>query len=91
MVRGNRVNRTTPATDLRDYAGISVFRRSVAVSLGGANEPTGVWLENNFIAAYFRNPVAARPVQTWIMNTQSMPIANVTLGQLSTDTLLVAP
>ena len=59
--RSNRVNRTTPATDLRDYAGISGFRRSVAVSPHGANEPTGVWLKNNFIAGYLRNPVGAGP------------------------------
>ena len=91
MERGNRVNRTTPATDLRDYAGIIGFRRSVAVSPHGANEPTGVWLENNFIARYLRNPVAAGPVQAWSINAQSMPIANVTLRQMSTDTLQVAP
>ncbi len=90
VVRGSRVNRITPATELRDYAGISGFRRSVAVSSHGAHEPAGVWLENNFIAKYLRNPVAAGPVQAWIVNAQSMPIANVTLGQLSTDTLLVA-
>jgi parallel beta-helix repeat protein len=63
VVRGNRVTRTLPATDLRDYAGIMVFRRSVAVSPGGANEPTGVWLENNFIAGYIRNPAAPGPGQ----------------------------
>ncbi len=63
VVRGNRVTRTLAATDLRDYAGIAVFRRAVAVSPGGATEPTGVWLENNLVAGYIRNPAAAGPGQ----------------------------
>lgn len=49
VVSGNTVTRTLPATDVRDYAGIAVFKR-------GGNQPNGVVVTGNTVSGYLRKP-----------------------------------
>ncbi|MFZ2487473.1 MAG: right-handed parallel beta-helix repeat-containing protein [Anaerolineae bacterium] len=51
VVENNTVSRTaTPATELRDLAGIAVYRRGWLA--GNANIPTGVIVRNNTVSGY---------------------------------------
>ncbi len=50
VVENNNVSRNAAITDLRDIAGIAVFRRSVLV--GNVDVPTGVVVKNNTVAGY---------------------------------------
>ena len=53
MVRDNYVERTNPApADLRDHAGIAVFRRGYVVGAGYADVPTGVVVADNTVVGY---------------------------------------
>ncbi|MRR31120.1 hypothetical protein EG834_12535, partial [bacterium] len=52
VVENNIVSLPTPGTDLRDFAGIAIFRRSYLVGAGYANIPTGVIVRNNTVSGY---------------------------------------
>ena len=56
VVSGNTVSRTLPATDVRDHAGIAVFRRSVTVPIN-ADQPTGVVVTGNTVSGYHRTSI----------------------------------
>jgi hypothetical protein len=57
LVRDNVVARTNVASDLRDHAGIAVFRR--APGTVNADQPSGVIVRNNTVSGYRRAPVGS--------------------------------
>lgn len=57
VVRENTVSRTVDATDVRDHAGIAVFRRSVGAL--NADQPTGVVIVQNTVTGFKRKPVGS--------------------------------
>jgi parallel beta-helix repeat protein len=52
VVRNNLVSRDTTPTDLRDLAGIAVFRRGWVAGNNNVDIPTGVIVRNNTVAGY---------------------------------------
>ncbi len=52
VVQNNTVSLTTLPTDLRDYAGIAVFRRAYQVGMGYVDIPQGVVVRNNTVTGY---------------------------------------
>ena len=58
VVSNNTVIRTVAATDARDYAGISVFRR-IPDPLVNADQPTGAVVTGNTVSGYHRKPVGS--------------------------------
>lgn len=52
VVEDNDVSLTTSPTDLRDYAGIAVFRRGFVVGNNNVDIPTGVIVRDNNVSDY---------------------------------------
>ena len=57
VVEDNDVTLTTSSADLRDYAGIAVFRRGFLA--GNVDIPTGVVVRNNTVTGYQQNNVGS--------------------------------
>ncbi|MGE5483879.1 MAG: right-handed parallel beta-helix repeat-containing protein [Ignavibacteriales bacterium] len=55
VVTNNVVSRTAEATDVRDHAGIAVFRR-LPVSQYNADQPAGVVISGNTVTGFRREP-----------------------------------
>jgi hypothetical protein len=75
VVSGNTVARTiTPTTELRDLAGIAVFRRGYVVGYNNVDIPTGVVVKNNTVSGYQQPSasdgfgIVAESMQTSIYN-----------------------
>jgi len=58
VVSANTVSRTTAATDVRDYAGIAVFRR-LPDPLFNADQPSGVMITGNIVSGYHADAPAS--------------------------------
>jgi len=54
VIENNTVSLPTPGADLRDFAGIAVFRRGYQVGYGYADIPTGVIVRNNTVSDYIQ-------------------------------------
>lgn len=52
IVKGNTVNLMGTGGDLRDLAGISVYRRGVITANGNVDVPTGVVITNNTVSGF---------------------------------------
>ena len=52
VVSDNNVSRTLPISDMRDIAGIAVFRRGFVVGNNNVDIPTGVVVKNNIVSGY---------------------------------------
>ncbi len=52
VVRDNNISRSLFASDMRDYAGIAVFRRGWVSGSGNLDIPTGVVVKNNTVSGY---------------------------------------
>ncbi|MCL4275422.1 MAG: right-handed parallel beta-helix repeat-containing protein, partial [Anaerolineales bacterium] len=52
VVENNTVSLPNPGADLRDFAGIAVFRRSYLVGAGYVDIPTGVIVRNNTVSGF---------------------------------------
>ncbi len=59
VVENNNVSLTVPSADLRDFAGIAVFRRGYIAINGNVNIPTGVIVRNNTVSGYAQNNVGS--------------------------------
>ena len=55
VVEDNDVSRTAVATDLRDYAGIAVYRRGWVAGNNNVDIPTGVIVRDNTVSGYQQN------------------------------------
>ncbi|MCZ2115101.1 MAG: right-handed parallel beta-helix repeat-containing protein, partial [Anaerolineae bacterium] len=55
VVENNTVSLTSTPADLRDYAGIAVFRRVYIAANNNVDIPTGVIVRNNTVSGYVQN------------------------------------
>lgn len=59
VVENNTISLTTSPTDLRDYAGIAVFRRSYVPGNNNIDIPTGVIIRSNTVSGYTQTNIGS--------------------------------
>ncbi|MCC6261345.1 MAG: right-handed parallel beta-helix repeat-containing protein [Anaerolineales bacterium] len=78
VVENNTVTLSMPPADLRDFAGIAVFRRAYAA--GNVDIPTGVVVRNNTVTGYAQNNVGSNSAGFGIVvEGQNITVLNNTL------------